>query len=79
MNEEYDENWDQFELNESKFNVKTTYKETDYSTELNVEKIPKNIKQKAENIINVFYIIKHPSNLKQNRYQTIITLKKIEV
>jgi len=53
LNEEYDENWDQFELNETKFKVKTSYKETDYTTDLNVENIPKIIKMKAENILSV--------------------------
>ena len=43
--------WDQFELNKQKFNVLTSYDEKHYTTELDHETIPRQVKQKAEKIV----------------------------
>lgn len=44
--------WDQFEVNETVFNVKSSFKEdlSQYTTELHISKIPTGIKQEAERI-----------------------------
>jgi PAB1-binding protein PBP1 len=43
-------NWDQFEINKQKFNVSTSYDEKHYTTHLNHDEIPRNIKIHAEKI-----------------------------
>lgn len=52
-----DSKWNQFELNKNKFNVKTTYDETKYTTELDKELIPMKVKQKADKIAKVNFLI----------------------
>lgn len=50
--------WDQFELNKEKFGVKSGYDELLYTTELNVNVLPEEIKEKADKIEKVvIYII----------------------
>jgi PAB1-binding protein PBP1 len=46
-------NWNQFEANKQKFNVTTTYTEIQYTTELDYNKIPNQVKEKAEKIAKV--------------------------
>ncbi len=53
LNEGYDENWDQFETNENKFNVKTTYDDKFYTTTIDENKIPQHVKSKADVIYDV--------------------------
>jgi PAB1-binding protein PBP1 len=48
-----DTKWDQFTINKEKFNVDTTYDEKQYTTELNHENIPKQVKVKADKIAKV--------------------------
>lgn len=43
-------NWNQFEINKQKFNVMTSYDEKHYTTLLNHDEIPRNIKIHAEKI-----------------------------
>ncbi len=42
--------WDQFEINKVKFNVPTSYDENHYTTRLDYNSIPIQIKQKADQI-----------------------------
>jgi PAB1-binding protein PBP1 len=49
--EEDTSKWDQFELNKKKFNVNTTYDEKHYTTELDHEAIPMQVKHNAEKIV----------------------------
>lgn len=58
VEEKLDENskgkdWDQFDSNKNKFNIESTYSEERYTTELNEEEIPHEIKQNAEKIEKV--------------------------
>ncbi len=52
-----DHKWDQFELNKKKFNVETTYHENHYTTELDHNSIPFEVKRKADKIAQVDFII----------------------
>jgi PAB1-binding protein PBP1 len=54
--DDIDHNWDQFELNKQKFNVETTYHENHYTTELDYNAIPLQVKHKAEKIAHVIII-----------------------
>ncbi len=47
------EDWDQFEQNKNKFNVESTYQEEKYTTKLNLEEIPEELKREAEKIEKV--------------------------
>jgi PAB1-binding protein PBP1 len=49
LEEDYNK-WDQFELNKTKFNVSTSYDENHYTTRLDYNAIPIQIKQKADKI-----------------------------
>ena len=48
-----DENWNQLQVNEEKFNLKTGYKEEDYTTELNMHQIDNRTKNRVEGFIKV--------------------------
>ena len=57
-----DVDWDQFETNEKKFNVQSSYQETDYTTVLINEFIPKKIREKAERIASVLKKVNNSRN-----------------
>lgn len=52
LNDEVNEKWNQFELNQKKFNVSSTYNENNYTTELHQELIPEEHKIKTQMIVN---------------------------
>jgi PAB1-binding protein PBP1 len=52
-NSEIMSQWDQFLLNQDKFNVNTSYEENLYTTSFDLETIPEEVKQKAELIEKV--------------------------
>jgi PAB1-binding protein PBP1 len=47
------DDWDQFEQNKNKFNVESSYQEEKYTTKLNLEEIPEELKREAEKIEKV--------------------------
>ncbi len=51
--DDIDHKWDQFELNKQKFNVETTYHENHYTTELDYNTIPLQVKHQADRIAQV--------------------------
>ena len=51
--DDHDHKWDQFELNKQKFNVETTYHENHYTTELDHNSIPLEVKRQADKIAQV--------------------------
>jgi PAB1-binding protein PBP1 len=58
VEEKLDENskgkdWDQFDANKNKFKIESTYSEERYTTELNENEIPDEVKQNAEKIEKV--------------------------
>lgn len=59
--EEIPDGWDQFDLNEKKYQVKSDYDEIKYTTELNKENLTEEEKIKAEKIMRVklFFSLKY--------------------
>jgi PAB1-binding protein PBP1 len=51
---EKDREWDQFTSNKSLFKIESTYSENLYTTEFNMNKIPEEVKKKAEMIETVY-------------------------
>ena len=45
-----DSDWNQFATNQQKFKTKTSYRESDYTTELDVSAVPEHVKRRAEQI-----------------------------
>ena len=48
-----DENWNQLQVNEEKFKIKTDYKEEDYTTQLDMNQIDNRTKQKLDGFYKV--------------------------
>jgi hypothetical protein len=48
-----EEAWDQFNLNKEKFNVESTYSENTYTTTLNMDEIPEELRKDASLIEEV--------------------------
>ena len=51
------ENFKQFELNEEKFNLKSSYNENIYTTEIDYNVITEDIVQRAQTLENVIFVI----------------------
>ena len=53
LDEENKENFKQFELNQDKFNIKTSYNENIYTTEIDYNNISEDLVQRAQSLENV--------------------------
>ncbi len=51
------EEWDQFKLNKEKYNVESTFTDIKYTTSIDLNSIPDEIKKEAELIEQVFIIL----------------------
>lgn len=77
FNPEDEENtFDQFELNKEKFNVQTTYSELNYTTALNYNTIPDELKKKAIKIENELTTNTDNSNRHIKEERGLIELKE---